>query len=273
MLVYVATWPRCGNSLTRSLLFTNFRLLIANGYEADAKRPEKLRPEYFGDFIRYQQDGCPPYIGLQNNALARLNDNPQLRRDCAALSEIFFVKTHELPPEDPIEGEAYVCMTRHPVRAAASYRKLWPEKELRFVLDGAYVGGRYDDWHDGWEASGMPNVTVRYEDVINDPGLLIHPVSELIDRPAPEVVREMPMAVSKDMNPSRNPGLLLDGWRDVLSREEAEWVWSEMGETASRYGYTDLLEDQPMAEPTAGSESGRGATASETTRKPRWKFW
>lgn len=247
MLVYVATWPRCGNALTRNLLFLNFRMLTANGYPSDAPKSKRLKPEYFGDFVRYFQVGYPPYIGLQNNALQRLKDNPQLRRDCAALSEIFFVKTHELPPEDPIEGEASICMTRHPVRAVASFRKLRAGYDVSSILAGSYAGGRYDDWHDAWDACDMPNVTVRYEDVVSDPGVLIHPVSELINRPAPHRIREMPMALSNEMNPDRNPGLLLDGWRDILSAEEVRQVWAELGETASRYGYSELIPSAPPA--------------------------
>lgn len=240
MLVYVATWPRCGNALTRNLLLLNFRILTANGYPSDAPKSKRLKPEYFGDFVRYYQVGYPPYIGLQNNALQRLKDNPQLRRDCAALSEIFFVKTHELPPEDPIEGEAYICMTRHPVRAVASFKKLRTSYDLSSILAGSYAGGRYDDWHEAWDACDMPNVTVRYEDVVGDPGVLIRPVSTLIDRPVPDFIRKMPLAVSKEMNPDRNPGLFLNGWRKVLTELEAARVWAELGETASRYGYDNL---------------------------------
>lgn len=248
MLVYVATWPRCGNALTRSLLFLNFRLLTANGYASDKPRPDRFRPEYFGDFVRYYQDHRPPYLGLQDNALERLKDNPDLRRDCAALSEVFFVKTHEHPPEDPIDGEAYICMTRHPVRAVASFLKLRPGHDLDSVIEGAYAGGRYDDWHKAWEASDLPNVTVRYEDVITDPALLIRPVSKLIDRPAPDIIQDMPMEASKEKNPDRNPGLLLDGWREILTDDEVRQVWAELGETASRYGYRELIPAAPVAD-------------------------
>ena len=252
MIVYIATWPRCGNAFVRNLIYLNYRVITADGYPSKAPWPERLNAEYFSDFIKYQDEGQPPRLALQHGALDILNDKPDLRRELAAMSETFLVKTHEMPPEDPVDGEAFVCMVRHPVRAVASRRKLLVTKDVMKTARGDYIGGHWSDFHRLWHDSPMPRVSVRYEDVVGKPEVVVRPCAELLGLPELEVVRDLPIAASKALNPERNPGLGNDGWKTVITDDEAAAIWEETGEAASAWGY------EPVHE---GAQSEQNTTA------------
>ena len=249
MIIYIATWPRCGNALTRNLLWLNFRLITANGYPSTAPWPDKLRCDYFSDFVQYTDNDRPPRLALQHGALDRLNANPKLRRACAAMKQHFLVKTHERPPVDPLDGEAYISLTRHPVRAVASHTRMHADKPAGKMVRGFYQGGRYDEWHEAWQAA-MPGVMFRYEDIIGKPQAFMRRAGELMGLTPPDIIKDMPMELSHKANPHRNPGLGLEGWKDYLSMEEAAYVWAEYGDAAKRFGYEPLHQD-------ASSEPGK----------------
>lgn len=258
MLIYQATYPRCGAAFLRDLISINFGFLSANGYESDAAFPEKwdvapLRDD--PDLQTYQSRMTPGAreLVLRHGALKRLT--PALRERLAAEPRLLFVKTHGLPPEDVFPGEMAIQFVRHPGPAIVSYWRLEHLRKESLLLDDFIAGdtqfGSWTDYHLAWEHTAMPVLRLRYEDVLADQVAAIEAMSRFLNVPMPETPRPMPLSAAVERNPARNPGEGLDGWRRRTSAVQRATIWRKHGVLAYRYGYT------PFAGPRSIKKSVR----------------
>jgi len=243
MLIYQATYPRCGAAFLRDLISINFGYLSGNGYESDHTFPEKwnVAPlEGEPDLQTYRRPGSDErQLLLRHGALKALT--PELRQRLAADPRPLFVKTHELPPETPFPGEVALQFVRHPGPTIVSYWRLMNVKKpiaLDDVIEGRTMFGSWTGYHDAWEQAPMPVMRLRYEDVLADQDAAINAIAGFLGLRAPARIRHMPMAAATSRNPSRNPGEGLDGWRRRTTAAQRQEIWRRHGSLAYRYGYT-----------------------------------
>lgn len=245
MLIYQATYPRCGAAFLRDLISINFGYLSANGYPSADAFPEKwdVAPlEGEPDLQTYASRATPGQreLLLRHDALNRLT--PALREKLAAEPRRLFVKTHDLPPDAAFPGEKAIQFVRHPGPAIVSYWRLEHARKESLLLDDFIAGdaqfGSWSDYHLAWERAPLPVLRLRYEDVLADQVAAIEMIADFIGIPAPACPKPMPLAAATARNPSRNPGEGLDGWRRRATAAQRATIWRKHGMLAYRYGYT-----------------------------------
>lgn len=245
MLIYQATYPRCGAAFLRDLISINFGYLSANGYDSDATFPEKwdVAPlEGEPALLTYFSRSNPGQreLLLRHGALEALT--PHLREKVAADPRRLFVKTHGLPPERALPGEAAIQFVRHPGPAIVSYWRLEHRRKESLLLDDFIAGdcmfGSWSEYHSTWERAQMPVLRLRYEDVLADQIAAVKAIARFLGVPTPPQPRPMPLAAAIERNPSRNPGEGMDGWRRRTTAAQRQEIWRQHGTLAYRYGYT-----------------------------------
>ena len=243
MLIYQATYPRCGAAFLRDLISINFGYLSGNGYESDHTFPEKwdVTPlEAEPALQTYRRPGVDErQLLLRHGALKALT--PELRERLAADPRLLFVKTHELPPETAFPGEVAIQFVRHPGPTLVSYWRLQNVKkpvDLDGVIEGESMFGSWTSYHLAWEQAPLPVLRLRYEDVLSDQDAAIRTMADFLGLPTPWRIRHMPISAATSRNPTRNPGEGLDGWRHRTTLAQRREIWRRHGSLAYRYGYT-----------------------------------
>lgn len=253
MLVYVATYPRCGSAILRDTLHLNWGHATANLYAAGSwPEPFTVLPSDIAGFTPYRYGDGPVRQMLASPCRDLLT--PQMRRRLAGSKTRFFLKTHENPPTDPFEGEVAVQLVRHPAAAITSQWKLHGATHdecppLRHFSEGADTGGRWDRYHRAWEESAMPLFRRRFEDVIGAPFDLVREMGEFLRLPQPASPRIMTAESAKARNPVRNPIRGADGWLEQISAGDLMRIWNRHKFVAREMGYGMMNVAGPFTPP------------------------
>jgi hypothetical protein len=255
VLVYLATFPRCGHAFTRNLIFRNFGFVTANGYPAPwehqkAKLAMRETPEpqpgfrpglAWGDWTLVYR--APAGGGLRrtlkNDALRLLT--PDLRRELAAEEGLYFIKTHEAPPERFFDGEVAIQMVRHPGAAIASHVRLLIDQGRADLSLTKYIHGKpgrsWAQYHDAWRLARAPRLVLRYEDAFLEPEEAIRDIARFLDLDIPPKLVLSPIEEARASDPIRNPGRGIDGWRGDFTEADLDLLWRLHGKLAARFGY------------------------------------
>lgn len=188
MIVYLASYPRSGNSWLQLLIYTQFRKLVSSVYDigdyppphiqdweittqATPPSPEtitsewrshiphllwdqsialyqdpELKTQYPNHFNRFLWPGCLNFL------------TPVNREKLAAETEVFFIKTHELPYEEYFPGEIVIQPIRNPGAVIWSYYQLInatklptePVTSISDIILGRVKYGSWSDYHHKW---------------------------------------------------------------------------------------------------------------------------
>jgi LPS sulfotransferase NodH len=203
MLLYAATYPRCGSGVLRQLLAGNFA------------------------------------IGTDSYWDANPGDRPAL----AAAAELRSVKTHAPPPVDPLPGEVAIQLIRHPGPTIASHYNLHlrtngVERPLKRFIAGQRKTGDWTSYHRAWAATAMPVLRLRYEDVTADPASAVHRMAEFLGLPAPAEVAFESLEAAHLRNPARNPAAAPDAWRQLIQGKDLQRLREAHGGLAAEWGYS-----------------------------------
>jgi hypothetical protein len=192
MIVYIASYPRSGNSLTQNTLEAFFErpltVVYGGSHKADhyaaggAKfvknwRAPSARPrlQRLVDLLRHRVTGdplarwsvrydlaVPPYTRNCRYLLPGCLDilTPTVRRRLANEESVHFIKTHEPPYEDYYAGEHVVLAVRHPALVFLSYREFVRsfhklECTLDQVIEGDVPFGSWAAWHAPWSHASL----------------------------------------------------------------------------------------------------------------------
>lgn len=274
MIVYLASFPRCGHAFTRDLILLNYRYLTANGYDVGEDQfPPKLEVRDapsaeagFADGLVWNQWIRTYATGYPNTARRRMLRapalealTPDLRRALAAEDNLFFVKTHERPFDAYFPGEMVVQTVRHPGAAIASHYRLEldvsdrDDHVLQDMIRGFSFGGRWSDYHDAWRLAPVPRLLLRYEDMVQDQPKAVADIGAFLGLPAlaEASIKTMPMKAAHERNPLRNRGAGAHGWREVFNADEERLLWEIHAAAAAGFGY--LPDEPPSAPATARS--------------------
>jgi hypothetical protein len=203
MLLYAATYPRCGSGVLRWLLLANFDISTCSEWAPAPGDRERL----------------------------------------AAAGEVHSVKTHAPPPAEPLAGEAAIQLIRHPGRAIASHFLLNQstkarERPLKRFIAGQRRTGDWTSYHRAWSQTSMPLLRLRYEDVTADPSAAVAEIARFLGRPAPETVVAETPEQAHARNPLRNPAASPDAWRDLIQGKDLERLRKAHQELAAEWGYS-----------------------------------
>ncbi len=190
MIIYIASYPRSGNSWIQLLIYRNFRRLVSSVYDIGDYPPPHLNyhqikirskdPILWGlrvllrpklrkknliwnkSIALYREprlisrEIMPVYRFIMPGCLEFLTE--ENRKRLAAEEEIFFLKTHELPYPKYFEGELVIQPIRNPGAAIWSYYKLMestrqpgePHTNLDRAIEGKVLFGSWSDYHKQW---------------------------------------------------------------------------------------------------------------------------
>ncbi|WP_159712312.1 sulfotransferase family protein [Geminicoccus flavidas] len=258
MIVYVATWPRCGNSVLRDLFWLNWRLTVTDPYmpEAGIATWREIMTRKHGiviDLDRPQVFRLGEAVGLVPGWLGWLTE--ERRRELAAEPVTYYLKTHEPPFERYLKGERVVQMIRHPLPACWSWHCLSKEdKELAPEFLAVHGNGTtltgYVEFHERWLAAEVPTIRLAYERHVQHPEASVRTIAAYLDLPL-----DQPKVASFDrmntMNPVRYRAGKVAGWQGT--DEQAEAIWSACAEVAGRLGYRSITPAPPERQPVQAS--------------------
>lgn len=203
MLLYAATYPRCGSGVLRHLLSDNFG------------------------------------IGAQSHWTFA----PGEREQFAAADAIHAFKTHAPPPADPIAGEMAIQLIRHPGPAIASHfllnqRTKAGERPLKRFITGQRRTGDWSAYHRAWSEASIPLLRLRFEDVTADPAGAVRRIADFLGRLVPETITSETLEQAHERNPTRNPAASPDAWRSVIQGKDLERLRAAHGPLAAEFGYS-----------------------------------
>ncbi len=273
MLVYLATYPRSGNSLLQRILVHNFWRLPSQ-MKASARHvprigkiagwERRLAPAAIADWP--EAAVWTPYTALYRRKAAdepwrrQLLDIPaehltlELRQALAGESTPFFLKTHNLPFAAFLDGEAVIQVVRSPGPALWSYFRLlvrqaiergapaWqaPPPTLDRIIAGDVQFGGWSDYHAAWAKAGAALgerlLTLRFEGMSEDQSSVRTALHRFLRLP---VMAEAP--VDFEAYRSRHPDHGLrgtdEGYERCFSTDQLERLWALHGARAEALGY------------------------------------
>lgn len=207
-VIWIASYPRSGNTYLRTILHQCFGAYSTSHYEADLGHNRALET----------------YVGHVDLSDAEAIELPA--------GKTLFIKTHERPPN----ADPAIYVVRDGRAAVAS---LYQFANRTIPLEDIILGRtRFGTWADhlrAWAPRTRANTLfLRYEDLVGD-------LQGSLDR----LQREIGMAVLRRDLPSRDTIAGVDGrwvrrqsdWRDVLTEDHLALFFRVNGAAMAEYGY------------------------------------
>jgi hypothetical protein len=254
MIVYVATWPRCGNSVLRDLFWLNWRVTVTDPYmpESGLATWRRIMTEKHGIVIDPDEPQIfrlGPNAGLVPGWLAWLTE--ERRQQLAADSATYYLKTHEPPFERYFPGERVVQMVRHPLPACWSWHCLSKEdKELapEFLAvkgNGTTLPG-YVAFHERWLNAPVPLIRLAYERHFLNPEATVRTIAAYHRLPLDEP-KVASFTTMNTMNPVRYRAGKVAGWQGTEAQADA--IWAACAPVAAKLGYHAKTPEPPRRAP------------------------
>jgi hypothetical protein len=273
-LIYLATYPRSGNSMLQRILGANFWRLSAQvkivprsadaqaapkGWEqtiapsAPAGWPDPVVWNARTAIYRRAKEGEPWRRRLLDISSDELTED--FRRSLACEGEALFLKTHHLPFDSYFPGEAVIQVVRHPGPALWSYFRLLAQQALerdakaRFdlppptldrVISGEVQFGGWSAYHERWAAAaeslGRRYLRLDFGALVDDQAQARRALSDFLDLPVSSQAD-----VSFEAYQAKHQAHGVRG-RDVgyerfYVRGQLERLWQAHGATAERMGF------------------------------------
>ena len=224
VMVWLASYPRCGNKLARIILSTLYQARTFTVYE-QVGEPDivPVTPVWEGDW---------PTI-LPTNGVV----------DAGACC---FIKTHELPKsEHPAiyvarDGrDAYVSYA-HFVRQhfPEQVRGLTYEEVLRLLVQSRDHFAGWSEHVRAWTCRSAPTAVVRYEDMVRDPEAAMTQACATLGIRLPAACGSLPSFESlKSAEPTQFRRGQAGAWRDEMPPDIENLFWSLHGSAMEQLGY------------------------------------
>lgn len=245
MIIYIASYPRSGNALIRSLIQLNWAYLTTSDALIDLDVVARFNPRY-----EIAPHASNPLLATFKRDDARAVRNmlapsvvlsTPLRRSLAKSPELFFVKTHEYPRLPALDGEKVIQITRHPGDAILSEQQLKKDirnrhKNLVRMISGDEGYGCWSAYHRAWETVSIPRLVLKFEDVAEDNEEAVRQMAAFLDLPVPDPVSHSPFETAHAKNPLRNPRKRRDAWRRMVP-DLRDLLRERHEETGRLFGY------------------------------------
>lgn len=208
MIVWLASYPRSGNTLLRTVL------------------KQAMGLDSFSD------EDIQPALGLTRKAEQEFGHVPlpkawdAFHREATESPRVTLVKTH-LPPRD---AQPAIYVVRDGRRAIVSYRsyhkEFFPEHEVdlaSLVLGDDHYGG-WSDHHERWFEAAGPRMLVRYEELVDASADLLSRLAAFVGHAGPVTTWKNPFEKLHRENPKF--------FRAGGSKWEGAPGWSELVDSA-----------------------------------------
>ena len=246
MIVYVATWPRCGNSVLRDLFWLNWGITVTDPYMSPSGLQTWMRIMTAKHGVAVDVDeprifSLGAMVGLVPGWLEWLTE--ERRRELAADTNTYYLKTHEPPFDSYLPGERVVQMVRHPLPACWSWHRLTEAEGRAIAPEALATRGNsatllgYVDFHERWLDARVPLIRLTYERHIEAPEATVRTIAAYLRLPL-ERPRVTSFAIMNSVNPMRYRAGAVAGWQG--SDAQAEAVWSACAPVAARLGYQSM---------------------------------
>ena len=230
MLIWLASYPRSGNTLSRAILSRVFDVAVPSLY-VEARDDSD---EYdWGDIIPY----FPHPVGLDALGFAEW---------ARARPELYVVKTHEMPDthDDPA-----IIIVRDGRAAMASFERYtetwWPiPRALEEIVVGDDQLPNWSQWLHAWGTRGVRSLTLMFEEMIADPSQAIEKMSAFLGQD-PKREFDLSFHQMQSINPkffrigSNEPGIA------AVERRCPKLFWTLHGDHMRHFGYGDPAKPQP----------------------------
>ena len=206
--IWLASYPRSGNTLVRTILFHCFNLKTGSVYSADFDGNESL-------------EKCIGHIEQNEDRSISFPDG-----------NLPIIKTHALH-----NGDNFSIYVVRDGRAAAA--SLWeftnPKVPMENIIEGRHKFGRWCDHLDFWKPLSRPNtLLLRYEDILDELDTSLLKLSNFLER---EII-------TNDL-PSRDQIAENDGkwvrkktdWKEVLTDKDLVRFNEINSQCLDKYGY------------------------------------
>lgn len=276
MILYIASFPRSGNSWVAQILRNRFRLLTTDIHadqallEAHAARHVSeqgyhgfadlgLQDGDIGIPVWKQQSTDPPgpVQLLPMAPLTPLFEDIEFRRKLAEHNTCFVVKTHLAPYDTYLEGEFVLQPIRHPGGSTWSYYHFLRDMEghdftQEEVIKGTVGFGNWSKFHENWnrirDTIGERFYRVRYEDIFDAEHRLADQISGKFGLPVLSTT-SVPFAHLHAAFPLLARSGKAEAWRDHFSDEQVQILIECHGPQMNAFGYS-AEQGQPTTSPS-----------------------
>jgi FkbM family methyltransferase len=224
MIIWLASYPRSGNTLLRIVLKTVFDRKTyskhddVNDIGADAAVAEEVGHQFLGATW------------------------PEAFEKMRATDELYLVKTHDAPED---EGKAIYIVRdgRSTCRSFYHYLKDFPHLGLLFSVRDVVAGftpfGSWGEHLDAWQPLARPNtLLVKYEDLVANPTAEIARIAEFTGL-TPQHEWQNNFEKLHEMNPKFFRAGTKNEAADALQGDDGDIFWDEYGDWMRKLGYPD----------------------------------
>lgn len=271
MIVYLASYPRSGNSWLQLLIYTQFRRLVSSVYDIGPYPPLHIRdwqitpqpipPEGYSQVSELLWDQAialyqDPESSDKNRRHRMLLPGcldfltPENRQKLAAEDEVLIIKTHELPYQKYFPGEIVIQPLRNPGAVIWSYYRLINATResgemgtfLNLVILGKVKYGSWSEYHRQWlqarENLQSNYLPVYFEWLQAHQTEFCHKIAQLTG--LKYLDREIP-AFNKvqQQNPIAKREGKAYGWEKNYTRRELALIYDTHGEMMEKLGYAE----------------------------------
>ncbi len=274
MLVYLATYPRSGNSLLQRMMLQNFWVLPTQ--VKAAPRPDQALPKLDGWKIQRDREPArgspesglwaPQSIIYRREAAGEpwrrgLTHVParffteERRRMLASDSEVYCVKTHHLPFESYLDGERVIQVVRRPGPTLASYFRLLasgatedrdlrvfnrPPPTLDRIIAGDVQFGSWGAYHTQWGAAaralGKRHLRLHFTKMSEDQASARDAIGRFLHLPVRET-QPVNFERYQAKHPGLNPRGADEGFEAFYTRRQLTTLWEIHGLAARALGF------------------------------------
>ena len=227
MIIWLASYPRSGNTFLRTTLNSAFGM--------------KSKSMHGDDLDIGREDIFAGIVGHVKGAVSE-GEVDKLRREL----EVHLIKTHHSPSHYMDVEDSVIYIVRDGRDAAVSYyhylkRIGGRSLSLRDVAIGMAGYGLWSRHVRDWESAQFRKRSVfRYEDMVKDNGLLIANLAEALCRKP--VSHEIPtFEMLKGINSDFFRKGKVGSWVNELSGPDEKLFWLHNGSMMLRYGYDTLV--------------------------------
>lgn len=220
MLVWLASYPRSGNTLLRILLNRCFQVETLSVYD-----------DYFGDG---SDKVFERVVAHRRHGL----DRAAIRAQAAAAPGPVFLKTHDLPDDKSRaiyivrDGRASIVSYRHYLQDFGGV-----QPSLADVIQGNVQFGSWSEHVRAWALSWRPNTLVlRYENLTSAPDRAMAQIADFLELPAPAPAQldfaELHAAMPQFFRAGSNQKNLAE-----LQGPDLDLFWARHGAVMQQFGY------------------------------------
>lgn len=233
MIVWIASYPRSGNTFLRVVLNHVF------------------------DLKTYSIHNDPVDIGADAETaetVGHLNLPEDFSlEEARASGDLYLIKTHGLPENDEDRAIYLVRDGRSAVLSYAHYKHSFSAQSsvsnyMNEILSGHDHFVSWGDHVAAWDPQVRPNtLLLKFEDLVSDPGAHLLALSDFLGRPVGDgdipAFKELSEVNSKMFREGK-----LAAWKEQLTEEQQLLFWLDNYEQMSRLGYVEgmpaILEDK-----------------------------